>query len=102
MIHDHRELHDRDVASSVVSRFAQLVDACPDCVAISTAGQCLTYGDLHRASNRVANAILAMHGDDEAPVIVLAKPGATANQGWALLLVPQLRPPPSAWKCGTA
>ena len=68
----------RDIETSIVSRFERQVDAFPDRVALKASDEVLTYSDLDRASNRVANAILAMLGDREEPVVVLVEPGATA------------------------
>ena len=57
-MHEHHEFAERDIETSIVSRFERQVDAFPDRVALKAFDELLTYSDLDKASNRVANAVL--------------------------------------------
>ena len=59
------------VEQSVQARFEQQVDPHAGRIAIRTAAETLTYGELDRLANRIAQAILARIGEGTEPVVVL-------------------------------
>ena len=67
-----------DVERSAIDRFREVVRAQPDAVAVSAAGATLTYEELDRRSNAIANRILAEVGPGPEPVMVLLPPDERA------------------------
>ena len=67
-----------DIEQSIPERFERLVQKHPDRPAIKSRDQALTYDELNRAGNRVAQAILARHGEGEEPIAVLLEQGIPA------------------------
>jgi amino acid adenylation domain-containing protein len=65
------EFGKEEVEQSVPYRFEQQVSKCPGQIAVKTGNKELTYDALNRASNRVARAILAQHGEAEEPIALL-------------------------------
>ncbi|HEX5108548.1 MAG TPA: amino acid adenylation domain-containing protein [Vicinamibacterales bacterium] len=74
----YQEFPEADVAGSIATRFARQVEASPDRLAVRHLDHQLTYQDLDRAANRIAQALLAALGDREEPILVLVEPGAGA------------------------
>jgi amino acid adenylation domain-containing protein len=57
---------------TIPDRFAEIADQFPDRLATYDFARHLTYGELDRAANRVANVLLAECGGAREPVIILA------------------------------
>jgi amino acid adenylation domain-containing protein len=60
-----------EIAQSIPERFEKIVDRYPDRLAVKTRGHSVTYGELNRAANRLAQALLAARGGRQEPVAVL-------------------------------
>ncbi|MBM4076270.1 MAG: hypothetical protein FJ267_11600, partial [Planctomycetes bacterium] len=60
---------------SIVDRFEQMVDLYPDRVAVRMGKDCLTYYQLDRWSNQLAQTLLEMNGDLAEPVGLLLDQG---------------------------
>jgi amino acid adenylation domain-containing protein len=66
------------VQHSIAHRFEQQAAKYPNRIAVKTTREELTYGDLNKAANHVARAIVAEHGTDQEPVAILMEAGASA------------------------
>jgi len=66
-----RRFERSDVEQSISHRFEQQIDSFPDCLAIQTRNEKLTYAELNNAANGIAHAILALCGQREEPVALL-------------------------------
>src|SRR5262245_10012987 len=66
------------IEQSITSRFAQQVAAYPERLALKDGARELTYAQLDRAANRVAQMLLRELGDAAEPVPVLMAHGADA------------------------
>lgn len=71
------EFRQQDRTGSIPDLFEQKVKQYPDRLAIKFRSDRLTYQELNRRANRVAHAILARHGDNDAPVALLFKQGSS-------------------------
>ena len=69
---------DETLKHSLVYRFEQIVDYYPDNIAVSSAGQSLTYRQLDEAANRLAHAIVRIRGTQSEPVAFLLEHGSSA------------------------
>lgn len=67
-----------EIDQSIFERFEKQVQNYSDRLAVKAKGQSLTYDQLNRAANRVAQAILARHGKGEEPIALLLEQGMTA------------------------
>lgn len=63
---------------SLVDRFEQMVARFPDHIAVRSGGQSLTYRELNKAANRLADAIMRIRGTQSEPVAFLLEHGACA------------------------
>jgi amino acid adenylation domain-containing protein len=72
-----------ELDGSIPERFARIVDCFPDQVAIRQDGRQVTYSQLDRGSNRIANALHSIAGADKEPVLLLLDHGI--NQIEAIL-----------------
>ena len=64
------------VEQSIPERFEEQVRRYPNRVAIKSPNEELTYGQLNRAANRLAQTILVERGESPEPVAVLFEHGA--------------------------
>ena len=64
---------------TIPDRFAEIADEFPERLATYDFTRRLTYAELDRAANRVANVLLAQCGGDREPVIILAGVNTTAT-----------------------
>ena len=69
------EFPQEDVETSIPARFEKIVRLYPDGLAVKDEDQSLTYDQLNRAANRIAQAILAMRGDRSEPIATLFEHG---------------------------
>ena len=69
------EFKDEAVERSIPSLFEEQVRKYPDRLAVKSEGQELTYGQLNRAANQVAQTILAECGESSEPVVLLFEHG---------------------------
>ena len=60
-----------EIEQSITERFEKIVRRFPDRIAVESRRHRLTYGDLNRAANRTAHAVLAACGADSGSVAVL-------------------------------
>lgn len=67
-----------DIEQSIPARFSQQAERAPQTIAVSAPGQSLTYSELDRLSNRIAQKILDISGTDSEPVAILLDQGAMA------------------------
>jgi amino acid adenylation domain-containing protein len=67
-----------DIEQSIPGRFAKMVSKYRDRLAVKTGDCALTYAELDRVSNRVANSILAQASDRHEPVVLLLSHGVPA------------------------
>ena len=74
-----------DVETSVPLRFERIVHLHPDHIAVEMSNESLTYAELNRAANRLANIILADKEPDHSPVAVVLPRGIA--QAVAILAV---------------
>lgn len=72
------EFKKEEIEQSMPARFEEQVRKYTDRPAIKTKSHELTYGDLNKAANRVAHAILAQGGETAKPVALLIENGAPA------------------------
>jgi amino acid adenylation domain-containing protein len=70
-----------DVEGSVSARFERQVRIHPGRVAVKTAGQALTYGELNCVANRIAHAVLERCGPGPEPVGLILEHGAAMVAG---------------------
>ena len=63
------------VEASIPQRFQDVVSQQPDHIALEHGDETMTYGELHRASELVASAILTQRGAAEEPVVLLLDRG---------------------------
>ncbi|MGH7831047.1 MAG: AMP-binding protein, partial [Candidatus Binatia bacterium] len=73
---DFEEFRKADVEQSIPDRLEQIVGKYPDRIALKTRSRTLTYGELDRAANRAANALLNTPGRGDGPVALLFENGA--------------------------
>jgi amino acid adenylation domain-containing protein len=64
-----------EIEQPIPKRFETIASIYPDRVAIATPDQVLTYAELNRMANRVAQAILAARGDEAEPIALLFDKG---------------------------
>ena len=64
---------------TIPDRFAEVADEFPERLATYDVTRRLTYAELDRAANRIANILLAQCGGDREPVIILAGVNTTAT-----------------------
>ena len=69
------------IEQSIPARFAQQVARAPDCLAVKSGGDEVSYSALDRSANRIANAILAASGQVSEPVVLLIEQGALLVAG---------------------
>jgi amino acid adenylation domain-containing protein len=62
-----------EIEQSIPSRFEKIVSSYGDRLAVKTETQALTYGELDRRANRIAQRILALLGDKQEPVALIMK-----------------------------
>ena len=67
-----------DIEQSIPERFEQMVRTYPDRLAIKSNNHELTYDELNKAANRVANSILGRRGEGQEPIALLLDQGAPA------------------------
>jgi amino acid adenylation domain-containing protein len=67
-----------DLEQSVPDRFAAVVRAHPDRMAVKTRTRSLTFHELDRSANSVARAVLAARGESAEPVALVLDHGAAA------------------------
>jgi amino acid adenylation domain-containing protein len=79
--HPFLEFRPEEIEQSIPARFEQQVARYPDRPAIVTKGDRITYGELNKAANRVARAILALRGDTNEPTAFLLGSRALAMAG---------------------
>ncbi len=72
------EFRQEDVEQSIPVRFEKIVAKCANRVAVKTMECTLTYAELNRAANRVAQTILSQRGEGEEPIALLVEQGITA------------------------
>lgn len=65
------EFPEDEVESSMTERFEKMVRQFPERMAVETRRHRLTYGDLNRAANRTAHAVLSICGDKNRSIAVL-------------------------------
>ena len=65
------EFPEQDVENSIVRRFEQIAARYPEQVAVRAGSRSLTYVELDRAANRVAQSLLAKRGTRPEPVGLL-------------------------------
>ncbi len=65
-----------DIEQSIPDRFEQRVCEFPDRLAVRSGNHGLTYDELNRAANRVAQAVLVQRGEGEEPIALLFNHGA--------------------------
>ena len=61
------EFRKEEIEQSVPDRFEERVRRYPNRLAVKSEHQELSYDALNRAANRIARAVLALHGSDEGP-----------------------------------
>jgi len=64
------------INQSIPNRFEQIVAAHSSRLAVKTNQAELTYAELNRQANRVAHALLARHGSNDEPILLLLDNGA--------------------------
>jgi len=69
----------QESGQTIPDRFAEIADRFPDRLATCDFARRLTYGELDRAANRVANALLHARGGDHEAVVILAGVNTTAT-----------------------
>ena len=69
----------QESGQTIPDRIAEIADRFPDRLATCDFTRRLTYGELDRAANRVANALLHARGGDPEAVIILAGVNTTAT-----------------------
>lgn len=72
------EFKKKDIEQSIPDWFEEQVDRYPNRVAVKTGSEQLTYDELNKAANQVAQAILAQKGAENEPVALLFEHGAPA------------------------
>jgi amino acid adenylation domain-containing protein len=72
------EFKKEELEQSIPERFEKIVQMYPDRLAVKTKEHALTYGELNKAANRVARAILAKQGEKQEPVALLLEQGIQA------------------------
>ena len=65
-----------EIEQSIPSRFEKQVDKYPDHIAIKTQNQTLTYAQLNKNANRLANQILEQRGNQLEVIVLLLEKGA--------------------------
>ncbi|MBK1990596.1 AMP-binding protein [Sphaerospermopsis aphanizomenoides BCCUSP55] len=65
-----------DIQQSIPSRFEQQVNKYPDAIAIKTTNETLTYQQLNKKANQLANAILSQRGEKLEVIALLLEKGA--------------------------
>src|SRR5262245_2258421 len=71
------EFKKEEVDQSIPDRFEKIVRMYPARIAVKTKERAITYDELNRAANRVARAVLAHRGHEEAPIALLIEQGVT-------------------------
>lgn len=66
---------EEDIEQSIPDRFHSCVCKYPDRLAVQSGNHVLTYHDLNRAANRVAQAVLALRGEGREPIALLFNHG---------------------------
>ncbi|HZA54679.1 MAG TPA: AMP-binding protein [Candidatus Udaeobacter sp.] len=69
------------IEQSIPERFEQIAHEYPARLAVKTKHQALTYDELNKASNRIAQAILDQRGPKQEPVALLMEHSATVIAG---------------------
>jgi len=64
---------------TIPNRFAEIADRFPDRLATCNFARRLTYAELDRAANRVANSLLAVRGRDQEAIAIIAGVNTTAT-----------------------
>jgi len=72
------EFKPEDLNQSIVSRFEQMVARYPDRLALKCGDEMLTYAELNRAANRLAQGIIERCGTVAEPVLFLTAQGVQA------------------------
>jgi len=67
------EFKKEEIEQSILERFERIVRMYPDRIAVKAKNQTLTYQELNRSANRIANAILAERGNSAEPLGLLFK-----------------------------
>lgn len=67
-----------EIEGSLVSRFERQVEQHGDRMAIKSGDCAVTYGELNRASNRIAQMLLARSGEKQEAIALLLEPGINA------------------------
>jgi amino acid adenylation domain-containing protein len=75
------EFKKEEIEQSIPQRFEKIVREYPDRLAIKTKKRSLTYNELNRAANRIAQAILAERGAKQEPVALLMEHDAPVVAG---------------------
>jgi acyl-CoA synthetase (AMP-forming)/AMP-acid ligase II len=65
------EFPEEDVERSIPARFAKIVTMFPHHIAIKTSDKLITYDELNRAANKLAQTIIFKQGAEQQPVILL-------------------------------
>jgi amino acid adenylation domain-containing protein len=69
------EFHKEEIQQSIPSRFAQQVRRFPHHIAVQTGAAQITYDELDRFSNRIAQVVFKKCGAQTAPIALLFEPG---------------------------
>ena len=72
------EFKKEDIEQSIPDRFEEEVDRYPNRLAVKTGSEQLTYDELNKAANQVAQAILAQMGAENEPIALLFEHGVPA------------------------
>jgi non-ribosomal peptide synthetase component F len=72
------EAHRPDIELTIQRRFEQVVAQDPGRLAVSTAAEKLSYGQLNQLANRIAHAILPLRTSSRRPVAIFMEQGAPA------------------------
>ncbi|BAZ32051.1 amino acid adenylation domain-containing protein [Cylindrospermum sp. NIES-4074] len=72
-----REFNKADIEQSITSRFEQQVNKYPDSIAVKSQTETLTYEQLNKTANRLAQAILSMRGEKQEVIVMLLEKGTS-------------------------
>jgi amino acid adenylation domain-containing protein len=74
----HAEAPPHDIEQTIQRRFEQIVAQDPARLALCTASERLSYGELNRLANRIAHAIVPLRTGSRRPVAIFMEQGAPA------------------------
>ncbi len=76
MTRDFLPFDEEEIEGTIQERFARVVELCPDHPAITMGNRTLSYSELDKASNQIAQAIVAELGVEPEPIPLLFEHGA--------------------------